>query len=175
MSPRKNSKKLRKGTKENIIQVIDALSIITGRKSKPKEDAGGAMSFSLKETDTLVAALSLQLLEIDDKWVTTGAKKSVDTIRGKRRWIIGSLYATAIASSLIVMVGGVIANIFIEHWSKWLILGGAALLLILGAMTIPNLIINPTIENFDNQIPEKYQKECESINLFIKGLLTYIK
>lgn len=175
MSPKKSKRKLSRGTKENITQIIDNLSIIIGRKNWPKEDAQGAITSSIRGTDTHIAAISLVIQDIDLIWESMGAKAALFKIRRKRQWVVRSLYGTAIFGSLLVIIGTIASIIFIDHWSKWLILGGAAVILLLGSASIPQIIITPSINNFDQQMPIKFQNECEKINEFIKELLKYVK
>lgn len=175
MSPKKSKKKASRGTRKNIIQIIDNLSIVIGRKNWPKEDAKGAITSSLQITDTYIAAISLNIQDIDLIWESQGAKAAFNKIRKKRQRVIRSLFGTTIFGSILVILGTIASIIFIDHWFKWLILGGAAVILLLGSASFPKMVITPYITNYDKQIPIKFQSECEKINEFIKELLKYIK
>ncbi len=175
MTHKKTKRKLPRGTKENITQIIDKLSIIIGRRNWPKEDARGAITASLNDTDTRIAAVSLKVQEIDLIWESIGAKAALIKIRKKRQRVIRSLFGTTIFVSLLVIIGTVAAIIYIDHWAKWLILGGAVIILLLGSASFPKMVIVPYIVNYDKLIPSKFQSECEKINEFIKELLKYIK
>ncbi len=175
MSPRRTKRKLSRGIKENITQIIDNLSIVIGRKNWPKDDAKEAITSSLQITDTYIAAISLNIQDIDLIWEAQGAKEAFTKIRKKRQWVIRSLFGTTIFGSILVILGTIASIIFIDHWSKWLILGVAAVILLLGSASFPKMVILPYITNYDKLIPIKFQSECEKINEFIKELLKYIK
>ncbi|MHA1461955.1 MAG: hypothetical protein ACTSPM_03020 [Candidatus Heimdallarchaeota archaeon] len=175
MSPKKVKKKLSRGTKENITQIIDELSIIIGRRNWPKEGAREAITASLQDTDTHIAAVSLNVPEIDLTWDSRGAKVALTKIRKKRQWVIRSLFGTTIFGSLLIVIGTIAAIIFMDHWAKWLILGGAAIILLLGSASFPKMVIIPYIINYDKLIPIKFQSECKKIDDFVAELLKYIK
>lgn len=175
MSPKKSKRKIKSSTKEDIVQIIDNLSLVTGRKKMPTDDAKGAITSSFQVTDAKIAAVSLHIPKIDTKWETLGAKESFFKIRKNRQWLLRSLYGLGIFVLLITIAGVIFGILYIDTWVKWLVVGIGAILIVIGSLGATSLIINPYITNYDNKIPNKFENECNNINKFIQELLKIIK
>jgi hypothetical protein len=172
--PSKKSKKKRKlstGLKENVDTIVDDLSIIIGRKGWPKEEAGNALSDAFKNVDAYIAAISLSVPEVDSLWCDTGARDGFLKIKRNRKRVIRFLIVIAVIVFLFVLASAVAAIVLISEWYRWLILGGAALVLFVGSSSLPKYVMGPYIMKRDAQIPEKFKKECDLINKFVKDLI----
>ncbi|MFW9923014.1 MAG: hypothetical protein ACFFDW_06965 [Candidatus Thorarchaeota archaeon] len=171
MASKRAKKKLSSGTKENITQVVDDLSMVIGRKSLPVENSRKILSAAFDHMDAYIAALGLVLPESDVLWKESGAREAFFSIKRKRKWMIRSLFAIAIFGNLVIIIVSILAIVFMTHWAKWIILGIAILLIFLGSFNVPQYIISPYITNYDHKLNEKFPKECNLINQYIKELL----
>ncbi|HUT81316.1 MAG TPA: hypothetical protein VMZ29_08950 [Candidatus Bathyarchaeia archaeon] len=174
MTPRNRKQKRKKistGTIQNLNTIITELSIISGRKSWPKDEPTKAINDAFKNTDSHLAALGLVLPEVDINWRESGTRDVFLKLKKRRQILIRTIIAVFIVFSL-GLLAGAIATVFLwEHWAQWVILLAAAAVLFIGSTLVSRYVMGPFIAKRDEVIPTKYQKECKIIDKFIDDLV----
>ncbi|NHJ86384.1 MAG: hypothetical protein FK734_13050 [Asgard group archaeon] len=175
-SKSKRRKKVSSGTKDNLNTIIDELSIVISRKNiSPDSDNREALTSAFNNSDAHIAAIGLVLPDVDLSWRESGARNAFLKIKRKRQNLMRMYIGIAIAISAIVIAGSVLAVIFIEGWTKYIILIAAALLLLLGSFTVPRTLVPRAIKKFENEIPIRFETESNIINQYIKELILLLR